>query len=117
MYAFGILLCAAGTLVLAFAQTVWLAVIAEIIFGGSNGMINLPAWAMRQRRTDSAMFGRVLAISMSLNLSGIPIGSALAGPLARSHTELALILGAVCCVVGSALAWWLIPARHTTGQS
>lgn len=36
---------------------------------------------LRQRRTDPSRFGSVFAVSMALNQLGMPIGSALAGPL------------------------------------
>jgi len=114
LYASGMLMCAVGILLLAFSQTLWLAVIAIACYGGSTGLVGLPAWAMRQRRTDPAMFGRVLAISMSLNMSGVPIGSALAGPLARTSPQVALLLGAACAFAGVILTWLMIPARHPT---
>jgi MFS family permease len=114
LYASGMVVCAVGIFLLALSQTLWLALVAVVFVGGSNGLISLPAWAMRQRRTDPAMFGRVLAISMSLNMSGVPIGSALAGPLARTSPQLALMFGAACAFVGVVLTWLLIPARHPT---
>jgi MFS family permease len=117
LYVTGMVICTLATAVLALSQTLWEALLAVALFGGSNALINLPAWAMRQRRTDPAMFGRVIAISMSLNVSGVPIGSALAGPLARTSTELALWVGAGLGLAGTFLGWLLIPARHDTDTS
>ena len=45
------------------------------------GPIDVGLLTLRQRRTDPAELGRVLSVSMSLNLAGIPLGSALAGML------------------------------------
>jgi len=107
----GLLMWAAGSLVLSLAHTIWLAFLAMVGIGGSNAAIFLPAWAMRQRRTDPTVFGRVLAISTALYISGIPIGSAIAGWIARSSTQLALTLGAVSAVIGALLAYRMIPKR------
>ena len=52
-----------------------------ILIGAAAGPIDVSALTLRQRRTDPAELGRVLSVSMSLNLSGGPIGSALAGAL------------------------------------
>jgi predicted MFS family arabinose efflux permease len=117
LYASGMVVCTVGILLLAISQTLWLALIAAMFVGASNGLVSLPAWAMRQRRTDPAMFGRVLAISMSLNMSGTPIGSALAGPIARSSPQMALLFGAACAAAGVLLTFLLIPARHPAGPS
>jgi MFS family permease len=107
----GLLMWAAGSLALALAHTVWLVAFAMIEIGVSNAVIFLPALAMRQRRTDPAVFGRIVATSTALYVSGIPIGSVLAGLVARSSTEFALTLGAVSGVVGALIAYRMIPTR------
>jgi MFS family permease len=56
-------------------------VVGLMIAGIAAGPIDVGLLTLRQRRTDPAQLGRVLAISMSLNLSGFPIGSAFAGML------------------------------------
>jgi MFS family permease len=45
------------------------------------GPIDVGLLTLRQRRTDPAQLGRVLAVSISLNMAGLPLGSALAGLL------------------------------------
>ncbi len=45
------------------------------------GPVDVSLLTLRQRRTDPAELGRVLSVSMSLNLAGIPLGAALAGML------------------------------------
>jgi hypothetical protein len=60
--------------------------------GGSRGRTGAglasQAVTVRQRRTDPAELGRVLSVSMSLNLSGGPIGSVLACALATTTVHL-----------------------------
>jgi len=58
-------------------------------------------------------FGRAFAVSMSLNFAGVPIGSALSGPLLEHSIALPLLLGAAINVVAVAAALTLIPARQT----
>lgn len=59
---------------------------------------------LRQRRTDPARFGRVFAVSMSLNMLGGPVGSALAGPLIAWS-----LTGALWAAVGISLAAAIFP--------
>jgi hypothetical protein len=49
---------------------------------------------------------------MSLNFAGVPIGSALSGPLLEHSIALPLLLGAAINVVAVAAALTLIPARQ-----
>jgi hypothetical protein len=48
---------------------------------------------------------------MSLNFAGIPIGSALSGPLLEHSVALPLLLGAAISAVAVVAAFGLIPAR------
>ena len=43
------------------------------------GPIDVALLTLRQRRTEPALLGRILAVSMSVNLVGFPIGTALGG--------------------------------------
>ena len=56
-------------------------VVGMMLVGAAAGPIDVGALTLRQRRTDPAELGRVLSVSMSLNMSGGPLGSALAGVL------------------------------------
>jgi predicted MFS family arabinose efflux permease len=67
------------------------------------GPVDVGVLTLRQRRTDPAELGRVLSVSMSLNLAGIPLGSALAGmlipwslPATFAVAALASLLVAAC---------------------
>jgi MFS family permease len=64
------------TLVLLAFTNSWTMVFAIAVIAGVTGsIINVGIFALRQRRTDPAWFGRAFAVSMSLNFAGAPIGS------------------------------------------
>jgi hypothetical protein len=68
------------------------------------------AFSLRQRRTARAWFGRAFAVSMALNFSGVPIGSALAGPVLGVSTTFAILVAAALTLVASALLQLKVPA-------
>jgi MFS family permease len=80
-------------------------------FGFLAGPVDVAVLTLRQRRTDPAWLGRVMAVSMSLNLSGAPIGSALGGVLATRSAALAFAAAALACALAALAAWLLLPAR------
>ena len=96
---------------LAFANTLGMVFVLAAINGGAEAVVNVGLFALRQRRTDPAWFGRAFAVSMSLNFAGIPIGSALSGPLLEHSLVLPLLLGAAISAVAVVAAFLLIPAR------
>jgi predicted MFS family arabinose efflux permease len=67
---------------------------------------------LRQRRTDPAQFGRAFAVSVSLNVVGNPIGSALAGPVIGWSLNAALWIAVAFMGLGAVLPLLLIPAGH-----
>ncbi len=71
---------------------------------------------LRQRRTDPVELGRVVAISMSLNWSGGPIGSALAGQLVSWSLSGALAVAAMACLLATC-AVGLIPADEAQASA
>ena len=74
--------------------------IYSLLLGFLAGPIDIALFTVRQRRTDPAWMGRAFAVSMAFNFLGMPIGAAVAGILADSSIESAiLILG-----IGGALA-------------
>ena len=82
---------------------------------GPQPRIEPGIFALRQRRTDPAWFGRAFAVSLSLNFAGVPIGSALSGPLLEQSIALPLLLGAAVTAVAAVAALLLIPARAAAG--
>jgi MFS family permease len=81
------------------------------LVGFFSGPIDVGVLTLRQRRTESAWLGRVIAVSMSLNLSGLPIGSALGGMLSGWSSAAAFAAAAGACVLASAVAWAWLPTR------
>lgn len=79
-----------------------------MIIGAAAGAIDVGVLTLRQRRTDPAELGRVVSISMSLNMAGGPLGSALGGVLATWSLSAALVVAALASLLASA-AVGLIP--------
>jgi predicted MFS family arabinose efflux permease len=96
---------------LAFADTLPMVFVLAAINGGAESIVNVGLFALRQRRTDPSWFGRAFAVSMSLNFAGVPIGSALSGPLLEHSLALPLLLGAAISAVAVVTAFVLIPAQ------
>jgi hypothetical protein len=84
------------------------------IAGGADAASSVPAFSLRQRRTARAWFGRAFAVSMALNFSGVPIGSALAGPAIGISPTFAVLVAAGLTVAGSAVIQLGVPGPATT---
>lgn len=97
--------------VLTVARTPVAVILAMALFGLASGPIDIGLFALRQRRTDPRLFGRVFAVSMALNFAGIPVGSALGGPVVAHSISLALLLAAGVSVVGCVMPFLTIPDR------
>lgn len=104
---FALLLLAAGAAVPAVGLGIL--ALALGLYGLLNGPLDIALFTVRQRRTDPAWMGRAFAVSMAFNFMGYPIGAAVAGVLATSSIELAVIVGVVAALVASVLAALLIP--------
>lgn len=110
---------AAGMVVTALAA--W-PVAAEFGFGGlalglmlagvMSGPIDVALLTLRQRRTDPRQLGRVMSISMSLNLAGFPLGSAIAGMVITSSLSATFVLAGIASVI-AAIATVIIPRDAT----
>jgi len=97
---------------LAFASSLPAVFAIAVIAGAAGSVINVGIFALRQRRTDPAWFGRAFAVSMSLNFAGAPIGAALSGPLLEHSIALPLLLGAAITLVAVVAALVLVPAQQ-----
>lgn len=76
------------------------------------GPIDVGVLTLRQRRTDPAWLGRVLTVSMSLNLSGLPLGSAIGGLLVSGSLTLGFACSAILCAAAALFALLLIPENR-----
>jgi MFS family permease len=79
-----------------------------MLIAAAAGPVDIAVLTLRQRRTDPAELGRVLSVSMSLNLAGIPIGSALAGMLLPWSLPATFAVAALASLLAAA-ATALIP--------
>jgi predicted MFS family arabinose efflux permease len=87
------------------------------IIGLLAGPIDVGVLTLRQRRTDPAWLGRALAVSMSLNMCGLPIGAALGGMLVTYSLPLTLAVAAAVSVLSAAAIQSLVPARSEEHRS
>lgn len=97
--------------ILPFAMSVVLVAVALILVALVETPFDIAFLTLRQRRTDPAQFGRVFAISVSLNMVGNPIGSAIAGPLIGWSLDAALWAAVALAAVAAMIPLLAIPAR------
>jgi predicted MFS family arabinose efflux permease len=106
----GIAISAVALGVLPFSRSLLPVVVAVLLFGVANGPFDIGLFTLRQRRTDPAWFGRAFAVSMALNYVGLPIGSALAGPLIGWSLDAALWTAVIVSIVAGLFPMLAIPA-------
>ena len=87
-----------------------------VLVGFLEGPVDVGVLSLRQRRTDPAWLGRVLAVSMSFNMSGLPVGSAIGGILVVYSATLAFAVAALASVLAAIVAWVLVPATGDNGK-
>lgn len=85
-------------------------ILSMALMGAANGPMDVAMFTLRQRRTDPAWMGRAFAISMAFNFAGWPVGAALAGVIATTSIEAAIIVGVVAAAIGVVFAATLIPS-------
>ena len=91
-------------------------VVGLMLISVAAGPIDVGLLTLRQRRTDPAELGRVLSVSMSLNLAGIPVGSALAGVLSTWSLTATFAVAALASLLAAA-AVALVPRQHPSGRA
>ena len=75
-----------------------------LLFGIASGPIDVVLLTLRQRRTPPEVLARVIAVSMSLNLAGLPLGAALAGMTIGWSLPGTLLLAGAFASAGAAVA-------------
>ncbi len=95
---------------LAFAHSAVLVGVEVALCGIANGPLVVAMFSLRQRATEPEWFGRAFSVSMNLNFSGYPIGSAIAGLLLTHSIEVACVAAAIFALIGGI---WpaVLPAR------
>jgi predicted MFS family arabinose efflux permease len=115
----GLLLLAAGQASVPIGLA--LVVIEMALVGLLIGPMDIALFTVRQRRTDPAWMGRAFSVSMAFNYLGIPVGAAVAGLLADSSIEAAIVVLGIGGALASAVAAaFLVPrddpaAREVAG--
>jgi len=99
----GMLMMVAVGLILAVCNDLGIAVVAMILFGLSNGPVDIGLFALRQRRTDPQWLGRAFAVSMAMNFVGLPVGSLLGGAVLTVSVTSAFLLMALANLAGALL--------------
>lgn len=87
----------------------WPVVVSMAVMGLAAGPMDVAMFTLRQRRTEAAWMGRAFAISMAFNFAGWPVGAAVAGVIATTSIEAAVILGVVTSAIAVVFAVTLIP--------
>jgi hypothetical protein len=82
-----------------------------------TGVRDIAMFSLRQRAIDPAWLGRAMSISMSLNMLGFPLGSALAGPAIHVSLFGAMVLGASLVLLSALVSPLLLPRRPVPGSS
>jgi predicted MFS family arabinose efflux permease len=106
-----ILAMAAFMAALPFATSVALVAAPLVLIALAETPFDIAFLTLRQRRSDPARFGRVFAVSVSLNILGSPIGSAIAGPLIAWSLSGTLWLAAACTAAAALFPMLVIPAE------
>ena len=83
-----------------------------LLFGIASGPVDVGLLTLRQRRTPPELFARVIAVSMSLNLAGLPLGAALAGMTIGWSLPGTLLLGLAFALGGAGVAQRIPRSDH-----
>lgn len=100
----GLLGTAVATLVMASAPNLYFLALGSLGIGLVTGPLDVTLFSLRQRVTGTRWLGRAIAVSMSFNFIGYPIGSAISGPFIAIGPRFALLLAAALAVVSAAIA-------------
>ena len=106
---------ALGTLVMAVSPSLWVAAVGVFVIGFAVGPLDISLFSLRQRSVDLRWIGRAIAVSMSLNFVGTPVGSALSGPLVHWSLTWALVISALMTAAAAVLGIRMIPRPATQG--
>ena len=112
MLVVGILVIGMGFASVAFASTLVGLVGAVICVGAGSAVMDVALFSLRQRVTDPEWFGRAFAVSMHLNYSGIPVGSAMSGPLLAVSSPFALVVAVGFALAAAGLTFVMVPSTE-----
>ncbi|SFS91222.1 MFS transporter [Saccharopolyspora flava] len=98
-----LIVLAAGIATLAVGTAQWAAWLAYLVMGLGAGAWNVLSAANRQRLTPRPLMGRVTSAHRVLAWGLMPLGAALAGPLAEATSLRAVLMGAAVLVAAITL--------------
>jgi MFS family permease len=84
---------------------------ALMLVGVVAGPTDVGVLTLRQRLTPPEWLGRVLAVSISLNTLGFPVGAALGGVLSAHDPAWAFAAAGLCSAASAAAARFCLPGR------
>jgi hypothetical protein len=103
----------AGTTLAIEAAGTWFGlpglVLGLTLAGFLEGPVDVSLLTLRQRCTEPGWLGRITAVSMSFNLSGLPAGAALGGVLLAWSPAVAFAAAALACLAGAVASLRLAP--------
>ena len=102
-----------GTCLIAFSQSraIWLSAILLIPVGFSMQLQMSGTNTLLQAMVPNRLRGRLMSMFVMMFLGMAPVGSLLAGGLAKFFgAPMTVALGGVACLVGAALFWRKLPA-------
>ncbi|MBJ7598799.1 MFS transporter [Candidatus Nephthysia bennettiae] len=109
-----LLMVAAAYCVVAAAPLVALPLVAAAagmaVAGVFVGLHDIAMFSLRQRAIEPAWLGRAMSVSMSVNAVGLPVGTALAGPLVQVSLVGAMAAAAGVVALAAGLCPLLLPA-------
>lgn len=108
----GILVNGCGFAAAAFASSLAALIVAVVFIGAGSAVMDVALFSLRQRVTDPEWFGRAFAVSMHLNYSGIPVGSAISGPLLAVSTPFALLVAVGFALAAAGLTFVMVPSSE-----
>ncbi|MDN3354913.1 MFS transporter [Actinomadura sp. DC4] len=82
------------------------------VVGLLEGPLDVGVLTLRQRRADPGWLGRILAVSFSLNMAGLPIGSAIGGLLVSWSLSAAFVVAAATSLLSALATYALIPRKE-----
>ena len=100
----GLLGTALATAVMAGAPNLLVLALGSLGIGLVTGPLDVTLFSLRQRVTGTRWLGRAIAVSMSFNFVGYPIGSAISGPFIAIGPRFALLLAAALAVLSAGIA-------------
>jgi MFS family permease len=115
-----LLIGAAGFAVVAAAgfaaYPLWLASVGMVVGGVVVGPHDIAMFSLRQRAIAPLWMGRAMSVSMSVNALGMPIGTALAGPVIAVSLPGAMVLATGFALLAALLCPLLLPSGRVVAR-